>query len=737
MTTAEIQRIVAALDDCCELTNYMYGVIDVDIDTYGESLIDCCESINNLLDEIIDILKDWAAEYSAEYTDFICQQEDNENIAFEIEFENYLCMQTDVTTTTTTLVVTTTTTVNPRQVDWSIVFRGYKCMQEFDADAPDEKEGEITSFLGTYDNFLCEQFDDPNVTTTTTTMVTTTTTTQNPAFTTTTTTRDPNLPPLPTPTTTTTSTISPTRVDYSGTFSEFLCQQEESSEENPVGAVTTTTTYPSTVTDYDISFIDYQCMQTDVTTTTTTMVTTTTTTAVTTTTTTMTAVNCSTEISGGYIFPLTREIVLGADTGMVTLTINTIEVPDKFILEFEGAEVINTGYRGLSTYQTLLYESLAVLGASPEIIVGGATGTFQFHKTTSTPTAILKVYAPILESQWSCTVSCVDKDELVTTTTTTSSSSAVGSEYTAEFPDSSFVCVKSGTMDATTTTTTTPLVTTTTTTSDSVPVETITCGETWHSGGQAYPYLYIVIGLGTGVGWVDLSIDTIDIPDKFIVEFNGLEVINTGYRGDTSLQQALNDALAAYGDSPEIVLPLEDNHFRFYKTGSTQNAIVKVFAPIEETQWSFRLRCPDGATTTTTTRPVTTTTTTRAITTTTTRAVTTTTTNAPPVSGTNTLTNTRATCTQPVTLVPANFTFTDANGDSLEYVKIVSYSLSGAGTLKYNGVVVTNNQVIQVFGGATGSFLYSLVYTPDGSLQDAYSDTITYQVRTANNVNYG
>lgn len=701
MNRDELQKVLVALDKCCESTNRMYTVIEDSVDDWISNLETDSDSLEEALDEVIEIISDWAATYSATYSDFICQQEDNEDIAFEIEFENYLCMQTDVTTTTTTLATTTTTTINQRQVDWTLSFEDYQCMQWDDPDEPELKSGEVVvvvAYSGTYEVFECMQENNPDITTTTTTYL---------------------------GTTTTSTTVAPGLVQWIGYFNTHICQQED----NP--NITTTTTTRGQVVEtvaFDIEFKDYKCMQTDVTTTTTTpAVTTTTTTAALTTTTTTTNLPCNTEMTGTTAFPQVYAINVGSQTGELTLTVDAIEVPDKFVVEIDGVEVFNTGYRGDAGFQTALYESLLAHGAAYELITGAATGTFIFNKTSESSIAIVKVYAPMEESEYSFTLSCVRP---VTTTTTTS-----GEAWTGTYSD--FICGEIDDPSITTTTTTiAPIVTTTTTTAE-VPVGIITCGETWHTGGEAYPYLYIVIGLGTGIGWVDFSIDTKDIPDKFIVEFNGLEVINTGYRGNVSLQSELNAALAAHGDSPEVIQTLEDNHFYFYKTGSTQNAIVKVYAPMPETQWEFRFRCPDGATTTTTTTPVTTTTTTVAATTTTTMAATTTTTNAPPVSGTNTLTNTRTTCSQTKTIVPADFTFTDANGDALEYVKIVSYSIAGAGSLRYNGVAVTNNQVIQVYGGATGSFLYSLVYTPDASLEDAYSDTITYQVRTSNNVNFG
>src|SRR5574343_230354 len=121
MNRDELQRILSALDKCCERTNFNYGNIEDSIDEWLEEIENDSNSLDEVLDDIIEVISDWAASYLATYSNFICQQEDNEDIAFEIEFENYLCMQTDVTTTTTTLAITTTTTVNPRQVDWSIV----------------------------------------------------------------------------------------------------------------------------------------------------------------------------------------------------------------------------------------------------------------------------------------------------------------------------------------------------------------------------------------------------------------------------------------------------------------------------------------------------------------------------------------------------------------------------------------------------------------------------------------
>lgn len=119
-------------------------------------------------------------------------------------------------------------------------------------------------------------------------------------------------------------------------------------------------------------------------------------------------VNCDvpTSYSGGEAFPDVQVIELGTTTGVVTLTFNAISVPDKFIVEFDGSEVINTGYRGVSSQQGPLNTALAERGLPAETIQGIGQGTATFNKTTSTTTATLKVFAPLPGTSWVCTVSC-------------------------------------------------------------------------------------------------------------------------------------------------------------------------------------------------------------------------------------------------------------------------------------------------------------------------------------------
>lgn len=112
-----------------------------------------------------------------------------------------------------------------------------------------------------------------------------------------------------------------------------------------------------------------------------------------------------------------------------------------------------------------------------------------------------------------------------------------------------------------------------------------------YTGGQTYPTIQ-VINLGSGTGTVVLDYDAFGIPDKFIVEFDGVEVINTGYRGDSGYQSFLDASLASYGASPETIMGRPTGSDSFVKSTATTTATVYVYAPISGTAWSFTLQCP-------------------------------------------------------------------------------------------------------------------------------------------------
>lgn len=123
-----------------------------------------------------------------------------------------------------------------------------------------------------------------------------------------------------------------------------------------------------------------------------------------------------------------------------------------------------------------------------------------------------------------------------------------------------------------------------------IPV--FSCGEsTPYTGGEAFP-TEIVINLGSAMGTVNFDFDAQSIPDKFIVEFDSIEVINTGYRGNTTEQANLDAALAARGLPPETITAPGNGTTSFFKGTATTTALVKVYGPLAGTSWSFTMECP-------------------------------------------------------------------------------------------------------------------------------------------------
>lgn len=149
-------------------------------------------------------------------------------------------------------------------------------------------------------------------------------------------------------------------------------------------------------------------------------------------------VDCDSTIGygGGESFPSVLQIELGICVGRVDLHYAPGGIPDKFILEIDGEEVLNSGYRGNTSFQTALNAELASRGLQPETIhpgdhhvapgganlppfTGTCTGTggcefgiVSFHKATATSAATLKVYAPLSNTGWSVYIDCPDSEDL-------------------------------------------------------------------------------------------------------------------------------------------------------------------------------------------------------------------------------------------------------------------------------------------------------------------------------------
>ena len=242
----------------------------------------------------------------------------------------------------------------------------------------------------------------------------------------------------------------------------------------------------------------------------------------------------------------------------------------------------------------------------------------------------------------------------------------------------------------TTTTTTTASPTTTTTTTAFVCVPVV-----YPLTGKAYPDISYV-NLGDTIGTVYFDFNAYSIPDKFEVWFDGIKVIDTGYRGDTSYQIALNTELTLLGDPLETIVAPGNGTASFYKGTATTVVLVRVFAPILGAGWDYTMYCPGSITTTTTTTvtPTTTTTTTTAVpvTTTTTTVATVTTTTTTIVSPTTTTTTVIPITTTTTTTVPTCTPFegiAEIPGTTTTTTTVVPASITTTTTLPVSTTTTT------------------------------------------------
>lgn len=133
------------------------------------------------------------------------------------------------------------------------------------------------------------------------------------------------------------------------------------------------------------------------------------------------SIACGAESSyaGGEAFPTEFDVLLGSDTGTVTLRMTFGPVPDKCEIWFDGVKVIDTAYRGDVSQQANLDAALALRGLPSETIIqrigtqadaeldwaAGEWNEFTFNKVSSEATATVKVYGPY-NTIWKLALSC-------------------------------------------------------------------------------------------------------------------------------------------------------------------------------------------------------------------------------------------------------------------------------------------------------------------------------------------
>ena len=126
------------------------------------------------------------------------------------------------------------------------------------------------------------------------------------------------------------------------------------------------------------------------------------------------------------------------------------------------------------------------------------------------------------------------------------------------------------------------------------PVGTPCGGTAKFNGGASMPTVQTYV-LGTDIGPVEFKFDMYGVPDRAIVVFDGVNVMDSGYRGTytPTNQSNLNSYLASYGSASAAIVEPAQGTLYWYKNSATQTAQVLIFAPIPGTAWNFTMSCPN------------------------------------------------------------------------------------------------------------------------------------------------
>jgi len=136
---------------------------------------------------------------------------------------------------------------------------------------------------------------------------------------------------------------------------------------------------------------------------------------------------------GAQNYPTALESILGSGTGTVTLTPNPFGIPDRWIINWDGGQVIDTGYISINpalyniggARRNWITTDLAGLtapeGGTYPLPQGGVFPNqidvdgypiinpiipYTFTKNNPTSTAYINVYGPIRNTGWQSTLSC-------------------------------------------------------------------------------------------------------------------------------------------------------------------------------------------------------------------------------------------------------------------------------------------------------------------------------------------
>jgi hypothetical protein len=116
--------------------------------------------------------------------------------------------------------------------------------------------------------------------------------------------------------------------------------------------------------------------------------------------TTLAADSAEVKYLGGVTGSYSYSVNLGTEKGEVTLTYDAGELPDRFIVQYSGSNVIDTGFRGSTVHNRALKRRGRINGIS-----GSTSGTATFTKLSTQTGSIVIVQSPLGNTNFGFTLS--------------------------------------------------------------------------------------------------------------------------------------------------------------------------------------------------------------------------------------------------------------------------------------------------------------------------------------------
>lgn len=269
---------------------------------------------------------------------------------------------------------------------------------------------------------------------------------------------------------------------------------------------------------------------------------------------------CNNTVTGSGEGIFTYSIIINEGTGIGLFSYNCYNIPNRFIVNVDGQDVIDTGYVGDASYDKNLYD------LNLEKVAGSGAGRVSFSKNTGNRYAYITVYAPITgDNKWQFSISCF-QDVLPTPTPTPVTPTPTPTALEdCRFPPPSY------------TPTPTDILT-------NLPAIDIDCntGSITQTGGGFYVYRI------NHSPYVDQTIQieysTYNIPDSFTLYYLG-KYTSTGFAGDSIYNNTLNNI-----GLPNVQSPSQG--IIAYQAVDRERSILYIDAPLNNTVFTFNVVCP-------------------------------------------------------------------------------------------------------------------------------------------------